>query len=433
MQKLEKVFNWLTSLRIAIFLMIIIAISCALGTSIPQGEPSESYINIYNKSPLIGFISGELLLFLQLDKVYTSYWFIFLLSWLGFALTTCSWRRQWPMLKSALTWIDYKQPRQIAKLAIAQSAQTSSPKDAINNLSLHLKSTGWRIKESAGRISARKGLVGRVGPLLVHLGIILLMIGATYGALTGQKIEEFLVPGRSIEIINPDRKKQLTITLEKFQIKRDPKGRAEQFISNLKLNDSQNIQTTEKISVNHPLRYRGITIYQADWSLSAITLTLNDLRVQLPLKAIPELGEQVWGTSIQINKDKDKDKDKDNLILLTLSSEEGPISIYNLNGKELEKLRPGIESKSINNTYIKILKVITSSGILIKYDPGVPIVYLSFLIILIGGSLSIISTKQIWALTEEDKSLIHIGGLSNRNLSGLSKQIPELISKAIDS
>jgi len=30
-------------------------------------------------------------------------------------------------------------------------------------------------------------------------------------------------------------------------------------------------------------------------------------------------------------------------------------------------------------------------------------------------------------LSEKDKSLIYIGGLSNRNLSGLSKELPQFI------
>ena len=65
---------------------------------------------------------------------------------------------------------------------------------------------------------------------------------------------------------------------------------------------------------------------------------------------------------------------------------------------------------------------------MLKHDPGVPLVYSSFAIILIGGSLSIISTKKIWVLYEKEKSLIYIGGLSNRNLSGLSNELPNLIS-----
>jgi len=65
---------------------------------------------------------------------------------------------------------------------------------------------------------------------------------------------------------------------------------------------------------------------------------------------------------------------------------------------------------------------------LLKHDPGVPLVYSSFAIILIGGSLSIISTKKIWVLHEKEKSMIYIGGLSNRNLFGLSKELPKFIS-----
>ena len=68
-----------------------------------------------------------------------------------------------------------------------------------------------------------------------------------------------------------------------------------------------------------------------------------------------------------------------------------------------------------------------SSGLLLKRDPGVPIVYTSFAIILIGGSISLISTKKIWVIHEEENSLIYIGGLSNRNLSGLSKELPQFI------
>ena len=82
----------------------------------------------------------------------------------------------------------------------------------------------------------------------------------------------------------------------------------------------------------------------------------------------------------------------------------------------------------VKNTSIKIINIIPSSGLLLKRDPGVPMVYTSFAIILIGGSLSIISTKKIWVLHEKEKSLIYIGCLSNRNLSGLSKELPKFIT-----
>ena len=94
--------------------------------------------------------------------------------------------------------------------------------------------------------------------------------------------------------------------------------------------------------------------------------------------------------------------------------------------KKLITLNTNKEAK-VKGTLIKIINIIPSSGLLLKRDPGVPLVYTSFAIILIGGSLSLISTKKLWVLYEKEKSLIYIGGLSNRNLSGLSKELPKFI------
>ena len=116
MKKFSQVLNWLSSLKIAILLLFLIAISCALGTVIPQQESEQFYYDNFNENPFFGIINGNILLLLKLNHIYTSFWFLLLLTWLGLALAVCSFRRQLPILKSALSWIDYKSPRQIAKL-----------------------------------------------------------------------------------------------------------------------------------------------------------------------------------------------------------------------------------------------------------------------------------------------------------------------------
>ena len=105
----------------------------------------------------------------------------------------------------------------------------------------------------------------------------------------------------------------------------------------------------------------------------------------------------------------------------------GPVTIYDNDGTRLTNISINKEAE-VKNNLIKIINVIPSSGLLLKRDPGVPFVYTSFAIILLGGSLSIISTKKIWFLHEKEQSIIYIGGLSNRNLSGLSKELPKFIS-----
>jgi len=422
MKKISQVLNWLSSLKIAILLLLLIAISCATGTLIPQQEPDQFYYDNFNKNPFLGIINGNILLLLEFNHVYTSFWFLFLLIWLGLSLTVCSFRRQLPILKSALNWIDYKSPRQIAKLSIAQTIVTNNPSESLEKLKINLKRKGWNIKETDGRIAARQGVIGRLGPILIHLGMILLMIGATYGSLNGKTIEKFLAPGRSIDLLDNNEEKGLTIELQKFQIERDPQGRAQQYRSTVKVIEPNGINQSKEISVNYPLRYKGLTLYQADWSLAAITIQIeNSPKVQIPIEPIPDLGEQVWGTIIPTKKDGKEP------ILVTVESELGPVKIYDSDGKLLTILSMYNEEK-IKETLIKIINIIPSSGLLLKFDPGVPLVYTSFAIILIGGSLSIISTNKIWVLHEKEKSVIYIGGLSNRNLSGLSKELPKFIS-----
>ena len=422
MKKFSQVLNWLSSLKIAILILLLIAISSAIGTIIPQQEADQFYYDNFNQNPLLGIINGNILLLLELNHIYTSFWFLILLIWLAVSLTVCSFRRQLPILKSALDWIDYKSPRQIAKLSISQTIPTSNTSKSLKEITINLNNQGWKVKETDGRIAARKGAVGRVGPIFIHLGMILLMVGATYGSLNGKTIEKFLAPGRSLDLLNTNEEKGLTVKLQSFQIERDPKGIAEQYRSIVNIIEPNGTNETKEISVNYPLRYKGLTLYQADWALAAITIQIdNSPKLQIPIESIPELGEQVWGTIIPTQ------KNGNDPILLTVNSELGPVIIYDNDGTRLMTLGINKEAE-VKESLIKIINIIPSSGLLLKRDPGVPIVYTSFAIILIGGSLSLISTKKIWIIQEKENPLIYIGGLSNRNLSGLSKELPKLIS-----
>ena len=423
MKAIQRVFNWLSSLKVAIVLLLLIAFSSAIGTAIPQGERADTYIGIFKDDPWLGLINGEVLLKLELDHVYTSYWFIILLFWLSLALIICSFRRQLPSLKSSIQWIDYQKPYQINKLAISQTVTVRNPLKVIDYLAKNLINKGWQVEKKNDRLAARKGVIGKIGPLLVHIGLILLMLGATVGAFQGKKVEKFIAPGRSIDLLSKNGEKQISLKLNNFKIKRGPNGQPEQFISEVNLNNlSLYEELNKEISVNHPLRYKGLTIYQADWSLAAITIQINNSpKLRMPLKSINDLGDQVWGVLIP------GIENKSSPLLLTLSSEKGPARIFNTEGDFIGLIRPGGEAKQISEDLIRIFDVIPASGILIKQDPGIPIVYSGFAITLLGSILSIISTKKLWAIYELQENKLHVGGFSNRNFSGLSKEFPNII------
>ena len=427
---MKRLIAWISDLRLAIGLLILIAVASGLGTLVPQKESAELYHRVYDGQPWLGLFNGNAILNLQLDHVYSSSWFLGLLAWLGLSLILCSWRRQWPALQAALRWIDYSSPRQLSKLTLAETLNCSDANQELSRLQALLSQRGWQVQPHPDRLAARRGASGRVGPLLVHADLVVLMVGAAWGALAGQRLERFLAPGNELELLNRRGDTQLTVALEDFGIERDPAGRPEQFRSQLRLQPGDPNAaaplpaSTEEISVNHPLRFQGMTVYQADWSLAAIQVQLGKSPIlELPLQSFPQLGDQVWGIVLPTR------PDGSNPVLLALSSEQGPVTAYSAEAEILGTLVPGGGPAEIAGIPLRIAGVVPASGLLLKRDPGVPLVYAGFAIALAGGALSLIATRQLWAIAEPQQQKLHVAGLCNRNLAAFSRELPALLSE----
>ena len=431
MKALLRVVGWISDLRVAIVLLLVIAITSGVGTAIPQREPADLYHRLYDPQPWLGLLNADGVLALQLDHVYSSGWFLGLLAWLALALLLCSWRRQWPALQAALRWIDYSSPRQLSKLSVAETLSTDTPKASLDQLAGLLQRQGWQIQRHDDRLAARKGLLGRVGPLLVHAGMVVLMLGAAWGALGGQRAEQYLAPGRSLELMDSRGSSQLTLALDHFSIQRDPAGRPEQFTSQLRILEGDgsggSLLKQAEISVNHPLRFQGVTLYQADWALATISLQLGKSPLlELPLQSFPQLGEQIWGIVLPTRPDGSEP------VLLSLGSEQGPVEIYGADGISLARLAPGGAAVEVKGLPIRVESVLPASGILLKRDPGVPLVYAGFAIALAGGGLSLLATRQLWAIAEQpagQAGQLHVAGLCNRNLTGFAAELPQMLAQ----
>ena len=431
MKALLRLVGWISDLRVAIVLLLVIASTSGVGTAIPQREPAELYHRLYDPQPWLGLLNADGVLALQLDHVYSSGWFLGLLAWLALALLLCSWRRQWPALQAALRWIDYSSPRQLSKLSVAETLSTDTPKTSLDRLAGLLQSQGWQIQRHDDRLAARKGLLGRVGPLLVHAGMVVLMLGAAWGALGGQRAEQYLAPGRSLELMDSRGSSQLTLALDHFSIQRDPAGRPEQFTSQLRILEGDgsggSLLKQAEISVNHPLRFQGVTLYQADWALATISLQLGKSPLlELPLQSFPQLGEQIWGIVLPTRPDGSEP------VLLSLGSEQGPVEIYGADGISLARLAPGGPAVEVKGLPIRVESVLPASGILLKRDPGVPLVYTGFAIALAGGGLSLLATRQLWAIAEQpagQAGQLHVAGLCNRNLTGFAAELPQMLAQ----
>jgi len=410
----------ISSLKFAILLIIFIAISSGVGTFIPQGNDQQEYIDFYNETPIFGFINGYQVLKLQLDHVYTSNWFLFSLILLCISLAACSFRRQIPSLKNALKWTDFKNKKRFQKLQLTTNYKTNQNEDQILKADSLLKKNGWSISKFENRLSARKGLVGKLGPIIVHIGLIILLIGSAYGNFSSQSKEQYLRIGETLDLINESTNSKIKVKLNNFLIERETDGKPKQFISNLEFySEEQKLKEIKTTQVNHPIRFKGLTIYQADWSVSNIVMEIDNVLYQLQLKPIPEIGDQIWGLLIELGRENKKN------YLLTIDNENGPVKVSNIKdfGENNIYLNDPVE---INSTKLVLKQVIPSSGLIIKNDPSIPFIYSSFILIIIGTIFSLIPTNQIWILFDENSKELFIGGLSNRNLLGFKKEFLKL-------
>ncbi len=411
----------ISSLRFAISLIIFIAISSGIGTFIPQGNNKNFYIDIFDDAPIFGFLNGEKVLKLQLDHIYTSFWFLFTLILLCISLAACSFRRQVPSLKASLKWIEYKSEKKFSKLKLNSSHQINENQDHILKADLLLKNRGWKTYKYKSHISARKGLIGKIGPLVVHIGLIVLLIGSAYGSFTSQSKEQYLLPGEGLDLINESTNSKAIVKLVDFSIERESDGIPKQFISKLDFS-SEDLKLNEikTAKVNHPIRFKGLTIYQADWAISNVVLEIDNILYQLQLKEIPEIGNQVWGVLVELGS-----KTKKNF-LLTIDNENGPLKVSNIENFSEDNLFINDEPLEVNSSKLSLKKIIPSSGLIIKNDPSVPFIYFSFILIIFGTIISLIPTNQLWILVNQESQKLFIGGLSNKNLVGFKKEFFKL-------
>ena len=411
----------ISSLRFAISLIIFIAFSSSIGTLIPQGNNQQEYRDFYNETPILGFINGNQILNLQLDHVYTSNWFLFSLILLCLSLAACSFRRQIPSLKASLKWTEYKDEKNFNKLQLISIHEMTEDIDHILKADALLRKKGWEISRFENRISARKGLIGKLGPIVVHIGLITLLIGSAYGNFTSQSKENYLRVGESLDLINERVNSKITIKLKNFLIERESDGKPKQFISDLDFfSKEKNLNEIKTTKVNHPIRFKGLTIYQADWSISNIVIEIDNVLYQLKLKPIPEIGDQIWGLLVELGKDNKKN------YLLTVDNENGPLKISNIKNFSESFVYLNKDPIVINSTKLSLKKIIPSSGLIIKIDPSIPFIYLSFILIIFGTILSLIPTNQIWILSNKNTNKLFFGGLSNKNLLGFKKEFLNL-------
>ena len=426
----------IADLRLAIVLLLLIAGFSIVGTVIEQGESVAFYQQNYPEDPaLFGFLSWQVILNTGLNQVYRAWWFLSLLVLFGLSLTTCSFRRQLPALKAARRWQYFSKPRQFQTLALAETL----PAKAFPTAIAALEKQGYRVFQSENKqeFYARKGLVGKLGPIVVHAAMLIVLGGAIWGALTGFFAQHMVASGDSFQVQNfieagplsrPQIPQDWGVRVNRFWIDYTPDGVIDQFYSDLSVidNDGQELDR-ETISVNHPLRYDGVTFYQTNWGIAGVKVRLNNSPVlRLPMAPLPtENGGQLWGAFIPTKPDFSEGA------ILLAKDLQGSMIVYDQQGELTSAVREG-DAIEINGVTLNVVELLGSTGLQIKADPGVPWVYLGFGLLMLGVVMSYASHSQVWGLIADDDATSQqflIGGRSNRAQVGFEKEFLALLAQ----
>ncbi|NEP60897.1 MAG: cytochrome c biogenesis protein [Symploca sp. SIO2G7] len=410
----RQLLTLLANLRLAILLLLAIAIFSISGTVIEQGQSLGFYQANYPENPaLLGFLSWKVILVIGLDHVYRTFWFLSLLILFGSSLAACTFTSQLPALKAARRWKFYEEPRQFLKLALSTELNTGS----LNSLSPLLTKQRYRIFQEGDKLYARKGIIGRIGPIVVHASMLIILLGAIAGALTGFMAQEMVPSGSIFQVKNiidagpfaaSQVPKDWSVRVNRFWIDYTPEGNINQFYSDMSVLDKEGKEVDQQtIYVNKPLRYRGVTFYQTDWGVAAVQVQVNKSPIfQLPMAQLNTNSDsRIWGTWVPTKPDLSEG------ISLLATDLQGTLMVYDSSGKLVSTVRSGMATQ-VNGVTLRIKALIGSTGLQIKADPGIPIVYSGFGLLMLGVIMSYFSHSQIWALAKGDR--FYVGGRTNR-------------------
>jgi len=418
----QKIFRLFADLRFSIFTLLLISGCSIIGTVIEQDQTIEMYkMNYPLTKPVFGFLSWDRILYFGLDHVYKTWWFLFLIFLFGCSLVLCSFLQQLPSLKIARRCQFFRNNSAFYKL----NNYTILTKCSFSKILAGIKMAEYSIFQQKNIVYSYKGLIGRIAPIIVHFSMILVLVGTIVSSLFGFKAQEIVPKTENFHIQNILSNGRLTIIpqnsarVNDFWITYTKNRTISQFYSDISiLNTNGNEIKRKTISVNYPLIDKGVYYYQTDWNLIGLRFKTNTNQIiEYPLVNVFPNQEKIWLTWISNN------QFTQNGIILVIDNLEGYCSIYSDEGMFLGNVEI---NETLNfNQNIKLLEILSSTGLQIKIDPGIPLIYLGFFFLMISTLMSYITYSQVWLFQKNQQ--LFIGGNTNRALFEFELEFLRLI------
>jgi len=271
---IQALWDFFCSLKLAISLLIALAITSIIGTIIPQGQIPPEYIQSISETKF------KLYSMLGFFDMYHSWWYILLLYLFTVNLVACSIKRLprvWKMVTEPALLLD---PTLEKTLSQVVTRQVSGTVDEVAGkmgafLEKHVSRPVVTRKEGEIHLFAQKNPWCRLGVYVTHLSIVIIFVGAIIGSLFGYKGFVNIVEGTMTDTIYTRSEKPIkldfALKLEKFSVSFYDSGAPREFRSVLTVYENGKPVpglTNRPTIVNDPLTYKGITFYQSSYGMA---------------------------------------------------------------------------------------------------------------------------------------------------------------------
>jgi len=258
----SRLWQALTSVRLAVGVIVALLLLLAVGTLIPQNAQAFAYIQRY------GLDGYRWIDRLQLDRLFRSWYFLALLVVLSINTICCTLKRSSVSARLLMRPMPTHTPEEISRLdyAVSLSQGPLAPAEALGRVATLLEQNHFHCAREGQGLKAHKNRFGRLGVDTLHISLVLILLGAAAGGMS--HFEDFWI-AHAGDVYNVPQK-DFSVRVDKLwsQDYADS-GRVKDWYTTLTVLEQDKAVLTRQIQVNQPLTYRGTNFYQAsfgsDW------------------------------------------------------------------------------------------------------------------------------------------------------------------------
>jgi cytochrome c biogenesis protein len=216
----------LTSMRVALVLLFLLAVGSVPGSLLPQqGVDPAAVQQYYAAHPALAPFLNALGLF----NVFAAPWFAAIYLLLFVSLAGCVLPRAYRLARSARA-LPPAAPRRLSRLPNSVRYETAmTPAEASAAAEAFLARRRFRLNRGDGWLSAEKGYRREAGNLLFHIALIGVLVSISLGGLFGYKADRVVVEGSSFadtvtdldayhpgHLVSPGDLAPFSLTLDRF-------------------------------------------------------------------------------------------------------------------------------------------------------------------------------------------------------------------------